>query len=151
MKRLRNYAVLEVGATALIMLVAASPAYATSPQQTPHTISPLGHGMQMSTFYTGEMGSTGEFPGRLLCFRTGRGFVPAPADRCAKKDHVYVLSMQHGSMVHPLLAGDPQTLKKLPTLIGKKVVVEGKYYESIGMVVAGSMRPRGQAASAGRS
>jgi hypothetical protein len=45
--------------------------------------------------------------------------------------------------VHPLLAGDPQTLKKLPKLVGKKVVVDGEYYESVGMILAGNIRSRG--------
>ena len=142
MKTLRHFTTLGVGA-GLLTLVAANPALATSPQQpAAKALSPFGHAMQMSTFYTGEVGSTGEFPGTLLCLHTGREFIPAPVDQCAKKDHVYVLSMQDGSMVHPLLAGDRQTLKELPQLVGKKVVVDGKYYESIGMIVAGNIRTR---------
>jgi len=96
--------------------------------------------MQMSTFYTADVGSSGEFPGTLLCFHTGHGFVPSPVSQCAEKRHVYVLSMRHGSMVHPLLAGDRQALEKLPKLVGKKVVVEGKYYESTGMLLAADIR-----------
>ena len=140
MNKLRNFTTLGIGA-GLLTLVTASPALATSPQhRAGEALSPFGHAMQMSTFYTGDVGSTGEFPGTLLCLHTGREFIPAPVDDCAKKDHVYVLSMQDGSMVHPLLAGDPQTLEKLPQLVGKKVVVDGKYYESIGMLVAGNIR-----------
>jgi hypothetical protein len=139
MKTLRNFTALGVGA-GLLTLVAASPALAAGPQRAAKALSPFGHALQMSTFYTGDVGSTGEFPGTLLCLHTGRQFIPAPVDECAKKDHVYVLSMQDGSMVHPLLAGDPQTLEKLPKLVGKKVVVDGKYYESIGMLVAGNIR-----------
>jgi hypothetical protein len=143
MKTPRAFTALAVG-TGLLTLVAASAAPGASPQhRTAKALSPFGHAMQMSTFYVGDVGTTGEFPGRLLCLHTGRQFIPAPVDQCAKKDHVYVLSMQDGSMVHPLLAGDPQTLEKLPRLVGKKVVVDGKYYESVGMVVAGNIRPRG--------
>ena len=139
MNKLRNFTTLGIGA-GLLTLVTASPALATSSPRAAKALSPFGHAMQMSRFYTGDVGSTGEFPGTLLCLHTGREFTPAPVDQCAKKDHVYVLSMQDGSMVHPLLAGDPQTLKKLPKLVGKKVIVDGKYYESIGMLVAGNIR-----------
>jgi hypothetical protein len=139
MKTLRNLLALGVGA-GLLTLVVASPALATSPQQQAKSISPFGHAMRMSMFHTGEVGSTGKFPGTLLCLHTGREFIPAPVDQCAKKDHVYVLSMDDGLMVHPLLAGDRQTLKELPRLVGKKVVGGGRYYESIGMIVAGNIR-----------
>jgi hypothetical protein len=144
MKGLRNFTALGIGAAGLIVLVAASPARGTERQhQAPHAISPFGHALQMSTFYTEDMGSIGEFPGTVLCLHTGREFLPTPVDQCAQKDHVYALSMQDGSMVHPLLAGDPQALKKLPQLVGKKVVADGKYYESIGMILAGNIRSRG--------
>jgi hypothetical protein len=143
MKKLCNVAALAVG-VGVLTLMTASPARAISPQrQAVKALSPFGHAMQMSTFYVGDVGSTGKFPGTLVCLHTGRQFIPAPADQCVKKDHVYVLSMQDGSMVHPLLAGDPQTLEKLPQLVGKKVVVDGKYYESVGVVVAGNIRSRG--------
>jgi hypothetical protein len=139
MKTLRNSTALAVGA-GLLTLVAASPALAASAQhREPKTILPSGHAMEMSRFYTGDVGSTGEFPGTLLCIRMTRDPIAAPTDKCDTKDHVYVLAMQ-GSMVHPLLAGDPQTFKMLPRLVGKKVVVDGKYYESIGMVLAANIR-----------
>jgi hypothetical protein len=139
MKTLRNFTALGVGA-GLLTLVAASPAPAAPAQhQERKVILPSGHALFMSSFYADEAGSVGEFPGRLLCMRMNREPIGAPTDQCDKKDHVYVLAM-HDSMVHPLLAGDPQTLDKLPGLVGKKVVVEGNYYESIGMVLATKIR-----------
>jgi hypothetical protein len=139
MKTLRNSTALGAGA-ALLTLLVTTPAHAASAENRgPKTILPSGHAMHMSQFYTGTVGATGEFRGRLLCIRMTRDPIEAPTDRCDKKEHVYVLAMQ-GSMVHPLLAGDPQTFKELPRLVGKKVVVEGRYYEDIGMVVAGNIR-----------
>jgi hypothetical protein len=141
MKQLRNVKALGV-AVGLITLVTASPTYAAAAQhREPKTILPSGHAMQMSKFYTGDVGATGEFRGKLLCMRMTRDPIAAPTDQCGKKDQVYVLAM-HGSMVHPLLAGDPQTLKMMPKLVGKDVLVEGRYYESVGMLVAGNIRPR---------
>ena len=45
-------------------------------------------------------------------------------------------------MVYPLFPGDPQTIKRLPKLVGKKVIVQGKYYDSTEMIVAGDIRSR---------
>ncbi len=142
MNKLRNFTALGIGACGLMLLVAVNPVYGAEPQQAPHT-APFGHAMEMSQYYsTTGWGSVGEFPGTVECADV-RDFLAAPVDQCAQKDHVYALSLQDGSMIYPLVAGDPQTLEKLPELVGKKVLVQGKYYESIGMIVAGAIRKRG--------
>jgi hypothetical protein len=144
MKTVRNLTVLAAGA-GLLTLVTATAALGASSRQPQRQVLPQSdHANQMGAFfYVGAVGSTGKFPGTLLCLRTGRQFIPVRIDRCAKKDHLYALSTQDGSMIHPLLAADPQTLEKLPKLVGKKVVVDGKYYESVGVLVAGNIRARG--------
>jgi hypothetical protein len=142
MKTLRNFTTLGVGA-GLLTLVTAAPALAAPAQhQARKVIMPSGHAMFMDSFYAEEAGSVGKFPGKLLCIRMSSEPIGSPTEQCDKKDHVYVLKM-HDSMVHPLLAGDTQTLDKLPGLVGKEVVVEGNYYESVGMIVAGNIRSRG--------
>ncbi len=140
MNNVHNLVARTIAAVGLAVLTVNPARGANQGQQTAKSTWPLDHNMRMAMFYTSDTTSTGEFPGRLLCLRSVLDSVPSPVEQCAKKDHVYVLSMERGAMVHPLLPGDPRTLKRLPTLVGKRVVVEGKYYESIGMILASHVR-----------
>jgi hypothetical protein len=58
MKKLRSFTALGIGACGLMVLGAASPAHgAEQQQQAAHAISPFGHVLQMSRYYTTDMGS----------------------------------------------------------------------------------------------
>ncbi len=110
----------------------------------PHSVTPPvpsgGHQLSMSRFYTGpvsdrhvqaQAGVSALRPGA----RAGRsGAVP-------EEGHRHALSMEDGSMIHPLLAGTDKMLKQINSsqLHDKNVIVIGKYYPSTGAILVSSV------------
>ncbi len=100
---------------------------------------PGGDTLEMTKFYTGlTPGQVGTFPGKLVCLRCNMAHAPGSASECTKEGHRHALSMDGGSMIHPLLAGTDEVLVKINSaeLHGKNVKVTGMYYPSTGMIFA---------------
>ena len=95
--------------------------------------------MKMDKFYPGTMVKVGEFPGELVCLRSDDSFVPASADECGTGNRVWALSMKQEGVVHPLLAGNESVLQRFKEMVGSRVVVEGKYYSSTGLIMASAI------------
>lgn len=92
----------------------------------------------MARFYSGPEMRLGEFSGKLVCLRCDLAPGSGHTEQCAKEGHRHALSMDDGSMIHPLLAGSKEALAAInsPALHGKAVKVHGKYYPSTGVIVA---------------
>lgn len=95
----------------------------------------------MSKFYTGGLEQIGTFPGTLVCLRCDLGIDQHDSRVCEKRGHRHALSMDGGTMVHPLVAGTEDVLSRINSteLHGKKVRVTGKYYPSTGIIFVGSI------------
>lgn len=97
----------------------------------------------MSRFYTGTLSETGTFKGKLVCLRCDLAHGPGTAAECKKEGHRHALSMDGGSMVHPLLAGSEDAQAKINSdeLHGKEVAVHGQHYPSTGTIFADRVDP----------
>lgn len=110
-------------------------ARAQHPPQEPDP--PGGQTLSMAKFYAGPLERMGTFPGKLVCLRCDLAHSTQRAEQCQKEGHVHALSMDDGSMIHPLLAGTEEALKQInsPQLHGKKVKVDGKHYVMTGAIL----------------
>ena len=112
-----------------------------------HTVSrlppPGGQTLAMSKFYSGPLVKIGTFPGKLVCLRCDLAPSPGSAEQCKEEGHKHALSMEDGSMIHPLLASDEKVLEQInsPELHHEQVKVEGKHYVSTGAILAGRITP----------
>jgi len=121
---------------AWVVLAAAGSLVAEEKQHSVSEVSRAGgRSLAMAKFYTGPLETVGTFPGKLLCLRCN--LAHGSAAECAKEGHRHVLSMEDGSMIHPLLAGTEEIFKQLNSneLHNKKVKVDGKYYSSTGAIL----------------
>lgn len=98
--------------------------------------------LSLSQFYSGPVGNIGQFRGKLVCLCCDLTADAAKAEACEKNGHHHALSVGGDAMVHPLLTGDEETLKKVNSddLRGKEVVVSGKYYPSTGFIFVQSVQ-----------
>lgn len=103
---------------------------------------PGGEVLGMSQFYTGSVAQTGQFPGKLVCLRSDRGFVPASADDCDAAKRVYALQMADDDALRPLIAGNQEVFDQMQSLLGRDVVVTGRYHTNTGMVIASAVLPK---------
>lgn len=89
----------------------------------------------MTSLYTGD-GQLGAFSGKLVCLRCDLAHSPGGAEVCEKSGHRHALSMDDGSMIHPLLAGTKEIQEQINSnaLHGKEVRVSGKHYLSTGLI-----------------
>lgn len=95
--------------------------------------------LSMTKFYIGVQGQTGVFPGKLVCLRCD--LAKGQMAQCAKEGHRHALSMDDGSMVHPLIAGSKELTDRINAgeLHGKEVDVRGIYYPSTGIIFVSSV------------
>lgn len=123
------------------VLVGASAAYAADAHSVTPRVPPGGDQMSMSRFYTGPVSRIGTFKGKLMCLRCDLAHAPDGAAQCQKEGHKHALSMDDGSMIHPLLAGTDEMLKRINSseLHDKSVIVTGKYYPSTGAILVSSV------------
>lgn len=100
------------------------------------------------TFYTGTTPSQpGRFEGRVVCLRTDRGFAAEAADGCQEGARVLALSMNGGDLVQPVLTMTPEAQKALESHVDEEVVIVGKHYASIGMILASGVTSEGKGGS----
>jgi len=112
---------------------------AADEQKVPEPKPPGGSIMKMDKFYPGTTVKVGEFPGELVCLRTDDSFVPASAEECGNENRVFALAMKQEGAVHPLLPGSKVVLDRFREMLGSRVVVEGKYYSSTGLIMASAI------------
>jgi len=135
-------------AAALALVVVVGAAYAADDRETiPPTDTkvkpPGGEGQQMYQFYAGNTpGDTGQFDGKIVCLRSDRKFTTAPAAECGSKNRIFALDMDDVGLTHPLLAGSEEVEEELQKNLGRDVTVQGRYYESTGMILAGAILPK---------
>ncbi len=93
---------------------------------------------ELQTFYSGQLGHTGRFPGKLLCLCCDLMPDSGKAKSCDKNNHQAVLSIDEDGSLHPLIAGTAEVAKQMDSdaLHGKQVVVTGNYYPSTGLIFA---------------
>lgn len=139
-----------VVASILISLLLATPLWAEKGHGAQNQ-PPGGETLSMAKFYAGPLETIGTFPGKLVCLRCDLGHAPNAAAVCKEKGHVHALSMDDGSMIHPLLAGTQQALQQInsPQLHDKEVTVAGKYYPSTGAILVSRITPREPGSSGG--
>jgi hypothetical protein len=135
-------------AAALALLAASATARAdedrgTVPPTETDVKPPGGEGQQMYQFYAGNTpGDTGQFDGKIVCLRADRKFTTAPAEECGSKNRIYALDLDDVDLTHPLLAGSERVEDELQQNLGRAVTVQGRYYESTGMILAGGILPK---------
>ncbi|HEY8516751.1 MAG TPA: hypothetical protein VIS07_14680 [Candidatus Binatia bacterium] len=116
---------------------------AASPPTDVTTPPPGGENHQMYQFYSGNTpGDTGSFDGKIVCLRSDRKFATAPSEECGDKNRIYALDLEDVDLTQPLLAGSEQVERQLRDNLGRDVTVQGRYYESTGMILAASVLPR---------
>jgi len=101
-----------------------------------------GSSSSMIRTYAGPMKAhIGEFTGKLVCLRCDLKPSAEATSQCAKEGHRHALSMDSGSMIHPLLAGTDDVLKEINSdaLHDKQVTVHGKHYPSTGVILVDSI------------
>ncbi|MEW6269976.1 MAG: hypothetical protein AB1689_11845 [Thermodesulfobacteriota bacterium] len=104
---------------------------------------PGGEDQQMYQFYAGNTpGDTGSFDGKIVCLRSDRAFATAPSEECGDSNRIFALDLEDVDLTQPLLAGSKQVERQLKDMLGRDVTVQGRYYESTGMILAGNIMPR---------
>jgi hypothetical protein len=98
--------------------------------------APPGSGPEFQKFYSGPLGHTGQFRGKLLCLCCDLMPASGKAKSCDKNGHQSVLSIEEDGSLHPLVAGTAEVTKQMNSdaLHGKQVVVSGNYYPSTGLI-----------------
>jgi hypothetical protein len=139
-RAIRSLALAALGAT---LVPAGVPAWADKPDQGAlKSIDPPGTASSGVSFFGGVAGSQDQFSGRLLCLRSDRRFEPTgPGEECpsAGGRRVYALSIESGSLVRPVLAGNEQVSRQLDDFLGRQVILSGKDYPASGMIVANAI------------
>jgi hypothetical protein len=102
-------------------VLAATLAVAADPDDQPKVQPPGGDNLEMSKHFSGSVGQTGEFPGRLVCLRSKESFVPLSAADCPAGDSIYALEMKGEKAIHPIKASAQGVEAQLHDLIGKPV------------------------------
>lgn len=88
------------------------------------------------------MSQAGQFPGRLVCLRSGKAFVPATAQECEPTKRVFALEMQEDRAMRPLIAGNEQVHTETKDFLGKDVVVMGRYHTDTRLLIASGIEPK---------
>lgn len=105
----------------------------------------------MARYYSGPSAEVGLFPGKITCVKVGEVRTAAGAKNCGKEGYIYVLSMEEGDMLHPLLAGTEEVFQQLESrkLDQERVVVHGNFYPSNGTLLADKilLEPPGEEAA----
>lgn len=106
---------------------------AAPPGEQVHPGSPAG---SIDHFYTHGNANVGQFPGKLVCLRQDLALAAPDVEKCGTNGYVFALSLE-GGRVYPLLAATEQANDRIrtPGLLGESVVVDGKYYPNIGIIV----------------
>lgn len=120
-------------------LLAASPVRA---DDSPKVEPPGGEVLDMSKHMSGSVGQTGQFPGKLVCLRSKETFAPLSASECAAGERVYALEMKDDQAMRPIQAGAPEVEQQLRDLLGKDVLVQGRFHNSTGMLIAASVQEK---------
>jgi hypothetical protein len=125
----------------LLLALAGAPAGAADqPGGVPPVKPPGGEVLEMSEFYSGSVAQTGKFPGKIVCLRADRAFVPVSADECDSSKRVFALAMERDNVTRPLVAGSKGVHSQLEDLIGRDVVITGRYDNSTGVLLASAIR-----------
>lgn len=96
------------------------------------------------TFYTGTTPSQpGRFEGKVVCLRSDRNFAPETASGCSEGSRVLALSMNGGDLVQTLLATTEDAHETLAGSVDQDIVVEGRHYASIGMILVTAVHDEG--------
>ena len=91
-------------------------------------------------FYGGSaLTQPGRFEGRVVCLRTDRNFAVGSATECEDGSRVYALSMNGGDLVQPVLTTTKDAHEALVEHLHRNVVIEGRHYNSIGMILASAV------------
>jgi len=138
---------IRAATVALALVLAGAPGPAAGDTTVPPTEDakvepPGGEVLGMSQFYTGSVAQTGQFPGKLVCLRSDRAFVPANADDCDATRRVYALQMANDDALRPLVAGNQEVFDQMQSMLGRDVVVTGRYHTNTGMVIASAVLPQ---------
>jgi hypothetical protein len=106
--------------------------------------APPGSGLELQRFYSGPLGHTGTFRGKLLCLCCDLMPDPGKREHCDKNHHQAVLSIEEDGSLHPLIAGTAEVTKQMNSdaLHGKQVAVSGNYYPSTGLIFVNKIEPR---------
>jgi hypothetical protein len=138
MNESRRFRIVSAGLLCSVLLVA-SPASADDPPKVP---PPGGEVLEMNKHMTGSVGETGQFPGKLVCLRSKESFAPLSASECAAGERLYALEMKEGNAMRPIQAGAPGVESQLAGLLGKEVLVQGRFHNSTGMLIAASIEEK---------
>jgi hypothetical protein len=97
----------------------------------------------MHWYYTGFGDQVGQFPGKLVCVQADKAIIDAAGEEGEASHDVFALSMDRGSMEHPIIPGTSQVRHELRSdqFLGRRVVVQGKYYRDTGMILASRILP----------
>jgi len=97
----------------------------------------------MNWYYTGFGTQVGQFPGRLVCVHTDKAMIDATGQEGEASHGIFVLSMNQGTMDHPIIPGTSQVKRELRSdhFLNKRVVVQGDYNRDTGMILASRILP----------
>jgi len=95
--------------------------------------------LSMERFYRGLLGSVGQFPGRLVDLRCDSNGDAAAAAHCEALPANHALVLNGDESLHPLVPGTAAVRELLDSgqLDDTNVTVQGKYYQSTGVILVG--------------
>jgi hypothetical protein len=94
---------------------------------------------QTTMKYDGTNAQPERFEGKVVCVPPDSKQKPASASACRDDTQVLALAITESDVIHPIVAADDKLRDKLVNQVGEKVVIEGKRYESSGMIMASTV------------
>lgn len=110
---------------------------------------PGGQILELSEFYTSSVGHFGRFPGELVCLPSEKAFVSSAAEDCKEPGRVFALKVRPDSATRPLVAASERTEQQMHQLVGRRVIVDGRYHSSTGVLIASTVTAGDDAPSSG--
>src|SRR5262249_22573486 len=137
LRRWRSSIVVTAGA----LLLASASGIARSADQPPAAPATDASLLATARFFTGSVGHTGQFPGKLVCLRCDLNPSSEAKAQCEKEGHRHALQIQGDPLLHPLLGVSEDILKQINSdaMHDKQVLVTGTYYPATGAVLVSAI------------
>lgn len=131
----------NMGATVVglgLVLVTASGASATQPVKQEERGAGSAN-PQTTMKYDSTSSQPERFEGKVVCVAPDERQKSSNPVVCEDESKVLALSITESDVIHPIVAADDQLRDKLVAQVGESVVIEGKRYESSGMIMASTV------------
>jgi hypothetical protein len=128
----------------LIAAAALATAGVATADETPQLEPPGSRNPEVDTEHpAGAVEQNQRYAGKIVCVRSAQEFVPLEPGQCDAAKAIFALEMEDtGHAMRRLLPGDKDVEGQIRDLLGKSVVVTGRYQESSGVLVASAVQSK---------